>query len=282
MRYLSVLFAIQVAVGLASGQTLKPLDSGTGSPAGVTTATEPTSRPSPMDFWGAAALGEDQTVSWKLIAAKLARDQKNIWLFPTSVVKGEHWKPALGFVAATAGLVALDPSVAPYFRSTTSFHGFNQVFSGGNTGIGMAAVPAAFYAAALLRHNSYDQHTSLLAGEAVLDSEILAAAMKSTLRRLRPAEVPQGARFSDTFTDGKGGFFSGDGSFPSGHTIAAFSIATIFATRYSRHRWVPWLAYGLAASVAFSRVTLQAHFTSDVFAGAVLGYTISHYAVLQP
>jgi len=56
----------------------------------------------------------------------------------------------------------------------------------------------------------------------------------------------------------------------------------VFAHRYSRHRWVPCVAYGLAGAVGFSRITLQSHFTSDVFAGAVLGHSISHYAVLRP
>ena len=63
---------------------------------------------------------------------------------------------------------------------------------------------------------------------------------------------------------------------------SAASIATVFANRYRQHRWVPWVAYGLAGGVGFSRVPTQAHFPSDVFAGAVLGYTISHYVVLRP
>jgi membrane-associated phospholipid phosphatase len=230
---------------------------------------------------GSGGLPEQRDVSWKLLVPNLFRDQKNIWLFPAHVAEGKHWKPALGFVAATAGLVALDPSEAPYFRSTSTYRTFNQVFSSNNTGIGMAAVPATFYAVSLIRHNAYDQHSSLLAGEAVLDSELLSDLMKSTVRRLRPVEVPPAAGFSDTFTDAEGGLFNGQGSFPSGHAIAAFSIATVFANRYSRHRWVPWVAYGLAAAIGFSRVTLQAHFTSDVFAGAVLGYSISRYVVLQ-
>jgi membrane-associated phospholipid phosphatase len=223
----------------------------------------------------------ERPISWGLLVPNMFADQKGIWLSPVRLVKGRHWKPVLGFFAATGGLVALDPTEASYFRSSSGFHTFDQVFSGTNTGIAMAAVPVGFYAAALIRHNTYDQHTSLLAGEAVLDSELLAAIMKSTIRRLRPSAVPAGAGFTDTFTDGKGGFFSGQGSFPSGHAIAAFSIATVFADRYPRHRWVPWLAYGLAATVAFSRLPLQAHFSSDVFVGAVFGYTISHYVVLQ-
>jgi membrane-associated phospholipid phosphatase len=50
---------------------------------------------------------------------------------------------------------------------------------------------------------------------------------------------------------------------------------------FLRNRWVPWVAYGLAGLVGFSRVPLQAHFPSDVFAGAALGYAISHYVVLR-
>ncbi|HEV2424207.1 MAG TPA: phosphatase PAP2 family protein [Terriglobia bacterium] len=211
----------------------------------------------------------------------LLQDQKNIWFFPAGVVRGRHWKPVLAFVTATVGLVTLDPLEAPYFRSTSSYHTLNQVFSTRNTGIGLAAVPLTFYAVSLLRHNTYDQQSVLFAGEAVLDSTLVEAAMKASFRRVRPAEVPKGANFWDTFTEARGGLFSGSASFPSGHTITAFSIATVFANRYSRHRWVPWVAYGLATAVGFSRVTLQAHFVSDVFAGAVLGYSISHYVVLQ-
>lgn len=223
----------------------------------------------------------ERAVSWKGLAPNFLQDQKHIWLFPAHVAKGKHWKPAVAFVVGTVGLVSLDPLEAPYFRSTTAYHTFNQVFSTSHTEFVMAAVPATFYAASLLRHDAYDQHTTMFAAEAVLDSTLVETVMKLSFRRLRPVEVPKGANFWDTFTDAKGGLFSGQPGFPSGHSITAFSIATVFAERYSRHRWVPWVAYGLATAIGFSRVTLQAHFASDVFVGAVLGYSISHYVVLQ-
>ena len=278
---LAALCVVNLAVGTAASQTsLAPPGnfSATATAAPQAGPAFPPHDPFPS---GSGTFPEEGAVSWKLLAPNLLHDQKNIWLFPAHVAKGEHWKPALGFVVATAGLVALDPFEAPYFRSTSTYHTFNQAFSGGNTSMGTTIVPTAFYAVSLVRHNKYDQHTSLLVGEAVLDSELLTELMKSVDRRLRPADVPLQGNFSDTFFDGKGGLPSGRGSFPSGHTIAAFSIATVFANRYPRHRWVPWVAYGLAGLVAFSRVTLQSHFTSDVFAGAVLGYSISHYVVLQ-
>ena len=57
-------------------------------------------------------------------------------------------------------------------------------------------------------------------------------------------------------------------SFPSGHTMTAFSIALVLSYFY---RGVELPLYFLAASIAISRVVLGMHFLSDVLAGAILG-----------
>jgi hypothetical protein len=213
----------------------------------------------------------------------MVQDQKQIWLFPVSVARGHHLVPVLAVAGITAGLVALDKQNMSYIRGTPSFGGFNKVFSGPHTSLGMEVFPAAFYGIGLLRRDSYAQHTVLLAGQAVLDSEILTTVMKDLDRRFRPASIPQNGNLADSWLkETRGSYLGGIGSFPSGHTIAAFSIATVFAKRYPNPRWHVWLAYGLATFVGFSRVSLQSHFPSDVFAGAALGYAIAHYVVLRP
>ncbi len=224
---------------------------------------------------------EERPVSWKLVVPNVVDDQKRIWMFPATLAHGQHWKPTAAFLLGTGALVALDPHDAPYFRSTNSFSGFNRAFSGSNTALGTTIFPLTWYAVGLVRKDAYAQHTSLLAGEAVADAEILTTVLKDSDRRLRPREVPANGNYSDTWFEGHGSILRGRGSFPSGHAIAAFSIATVFADRYRRHRWVPWVAYGLASVVGFSRIPLQAHFPSDVFAGAFLGYVIAHDVVLR-
>lgn len=220
-------------------------------------------------------------VSLKHLPGDVLADQKVIWSFPAQLARGHHWKPALGFAAVTVGLLALDPHDTPYFRRTSSFATFNKTFSGRNASLGMAIVPASFFAAGLVRHDAYSVQTALLAGEAVADAEVLDILLKDATRRLRPGNVPPNGNFSDTWTEARGSPFGQSASFPSGHSIAAFAIATVFARRYHQHRWAPWVAYGLAGVVAFSRIPLQAHFPSDVFAGAALGYFISRGVVLQ-
>jgi len=227
------------------------------------------------------ALPERQ-ISWKLLVLNVVHDQKPIWLFPKVVAEGKHVTPTIVVLSVTGGLIALDPIDSPYFRRTQSFVAFNKDFSGLNTSIGMAAFPFAFYMYGLARKDSYAQHTVLLAGEAVLDSEILTTVIKDIDRRLLPDRVPLNSDYSDTWFLGHGQVLRGTGSFPSGHSIAAFSIATIFADRYPKPRWHRWVAFGLAGLVGFSRVPLRAHYPSDVFVGAVLGYSIAHYVVLRP
>jgi membrane-associated phospholipid phosphatase len=226
--------------------------------------------------------GTEREVSWRTLPRNLLQDQKDIWLFPVQLGKGRHWVPTIAVTGVTAGLIVADPHDTPYFRRTERFEGFNEVFSGRNTSLGMAIVPAAFLVAGHFRRDSYAEKTALLAGEAYADSAIVDIVMKVATRRLRPSDIPPNGNFSDTFfssTKALSGIHTG---FPSGHAAAAFSIATVFARRYRRHRWVPWVAYGAAGAISFSRVTLQAHFPSDVFLGAALGFTISEFAVLRP
>jgi undecaprenyl-diphosphatase len=61
-------------------------------------------------------------------------------------------------------------------------------------------------------------------------------------------------------------------SFPSGHAMVIFAIATLVGL-YLKGRWkaLPW---ALAAAVCLSRLYLGAHFPLDVLAGAGLGMFI--------
>jgi len=57
-------------------------------------------------------------------------------------------------------------------------------------------------------------------------------------------------------------------SFPSGHTMTAFSIALVLSYFY---RGVEVPVYFFVCSIAVSRIVLGMHFLSDVLAGAIIG-----------
>lgn len=67
-------------------------------------------------------------------------------------------------------------------------------------------------------------------------------------------------------------------SFPSGHSLTVFALATAFTILFPR---AGFLAFPAAAAIAASRVILTSHFVSDIIAGAVLGIictlALKHY-----
>lgn len=76
------------------------------------------------------------------------------------------------------------------------------------------------------------------------------------------------------FINGWRGFFDEPNmSFPSGHTCLAFATAATLGITIPRWRWV---FYALASVVAAERVAENAHYVTDVIAGAGVG-TVSAY-----
>jgi membrane-associated phospholipid phosphatase len=61
-------------------------------------------------------------------------------------------------------------------------------------------------------------------------------------------------------------------SMVSAHTSNAFATATAFAIAYKDKKWVPVVAYSAASLVGISRIYNNAHWLSDVMAGAAIGY----------
>lgn len=93
-------------------------------------------------------------------------------------------------------------------------------------------------------------------------------ALKTITRRPRPTADGGHADFFDNE--------NGD-SFPSGHAISAWSLATVISDEYHDRPLIRVTAYGLATAVSIARYTGRNHFLSDVLVGSALGYGIGHY-----
>lgn len=63
-------------------------------------------------------------------------------------------------------------------------------------------------------------------------------------------------------------------SFPSGHSTTAFATF-LFLAFVSRTPWVQWICFAWAILVAFSRVYISQHFFEDIYAGSIVGTSIS-------
>lgn len=92
-----------------------------------------------------------------------------------------------------------------------------------------------------------------LAWKSLLISESTTAALKLATNRGRPDGEPHSRANS---------------SFPSSHASSSFAVAFSISTYYPE-----WsiAAYGMATLISYSRVYLDAHYASDVVAGAAVG-----------
>ncbi len=241
------------------------------------------SEPAPLDYVEfEPSHTADARIGARSLVPSILHDQAAVFGAPLEVFRGRHVGAALGFLAGAGIAIALDPKDTPYFRRTQSFAGFNDTFGGGRTAVATAAAPAALYLTGLLRGEDRLRRTGLLAYEAAADAEILQFVVKAMSRRLRPSDIPPDGDFAHTFYKFRGSPFDPNTAFPSGHAIAAFAVASAIAERHRTPGWVPWAAYAVATAIGFSRVTLQSHFPSDVFAGAFLGIAIGRHVAHQP
>ena len=168
-------------------------------------------------------------------------------------------------VGATGVLIANDESVAQ--QVPVSWHQTGINISNACT-YGTAAAAGGIYLTGLFTHDEHAQRTGVLATEASIDSFLLYGSMKLIFARQRPYTNNADGKFF-------AGNFSG-GSFPSGHSAFAWTLASVVAHEYPKLP-VQILMYGLATTVATTRVTGGQHFPSDVFVGSTLGFLVGRY-----
>jgi hypothetical protein len=124
---------------------------------------------------------------------------------------------------------------------------------------------AGSYVYGAWRDNPKGREIGVLGTESLLDSLIVAGVLKEVFRRNRPDEKNP----SD--------FWGGGTSFPSGHAIQIWAIASLLDHEYKHKRIVGITAYGLAGTVSAARIAAQKHFASDVVAGGAMGWFIGRY-----
>jgi hypothetical protein len=133
------------------------------------------------------------------------------------------------------------------------------------------AIPVTLYGVGLFKGDAHARETGILSGEALADSVVLDQVTKIIFRRERPL-----------YNNAAGDFFSSkagnNNSFPSSHSMLAWTIAGVTAGEYPS-KWVQLGTYSLATSVSVMRVLGQEHFPTDVLVGGAAGWLIGHYVV---
>jgi membrane-associated phospholipid phosphatase len=193
------------------------------------------------------------------------RDQKAIWTSPFRLHgRDARWLAPLGL--GTAVLMATDRRTGDALAGSTGQLKASRIVSYAGSTYGVGGIAATFYLFGRARHDERARETGLLGAEALIDSGIVVTALKEITQRGRPLSGRDRSEF-----------FDGGSSFPSGHSIEAWSLATVIASEYHDHPWVQVGAYGIASAVSLARFTGRNHYLSDVLVGSAAGYGIGRY-----
>jgi membrane-associated phospholipid phosphatase len=213
----------------------------------------------------------------------------NLWASPDSVSTSYH-KPFLrqaapyAILAAAGGLVfPLDKEINRQFYAK-GIHSpgadqaskvFNQL---GMAGPYAVAIPLLVGQGLIFKNTKSLYVAGELAGGAVA-AGVAVEVFKVTFGRERPYQTSSPFRF-----------FKGGSSFFSGHTISAFTFATVISHNYPCQNLgfmginrpiplAPVLAYTAAGLVGIQRLYSHDHWASDVYYGALAGYGVGSLAV---
>lgn len=203
--------------------------------------------------------GDRNVTTERNFIKNIAFDQVHIWESPFKMRDFDAtWAVPFGIV--TGSLIATDRDVSKQLAKPSRFDTSKNI---SNLGLySFIGAGAGFYGLGFLTHDDHKRETGLLSGEAFINATLLAETLKYAFGRQRPFEADHFGHI------GKGG-----SSFPSGHAIDSWAVATVFAHEYP-NPFIQVAAYGLASAVSVSRITAGQHFPSDVLVGSTFGYLI--------
>lgn len=201
-------------------------------------------------------------------------DTGRILASPTDWDRNDWLKAGL-VIGATSGLLLADADIKNFAQKNQSSAGDIFASVGNALGNPLFTVPplALLYIYCHINDDAKARRTSLLAIESLAISGAFTWSLKIAAQRPRPNTGE-----SPTTWNGPS-LKSFNTSFPSGHTTAAFSVASVLAEEYGNNAYVPTIVYGLASLTGLARMYDNKHWASDVFTGAAIGYFVGKAVV---
>jgi membrane-associated phospholipid phosphatase len=191
-------------------------------------------------------------------AKDFLQDQKAIWTSPFHISRGDvKWLAPT--IVGEGTLAIFDHRISDAAKASPSLRAPSNAISE----VGLVApwgVPGALWLLGSIKHDDHAAEAGRLGIEAAIDSEVAMQVIKLATHRMRP--------------NGEDNL-----SFPSGHAMEAFALASVMSREYHDKKLVVFGSYGLAAAVSVARVGGLNHFPTDVVAGAVIGELLGRYIV---
>lgn len=216
-----------------------------------------------LGAFGAAGLQAQSSSPAADFLRDFASDQKRIWSAPFRMTQKQAWTLAVPLAAGTAVLKSTDRAMVDPLPGTPAQRDWSRRVSLVGSMAGLAAATAGTAAYGHYAGRPAWSHLGRDAALALCSSLVVTYALKGAAWRERP-DAP-GSR---------GSFYAGGDSFPSGHAMTSFAVASAVAVHPGTPRWLKVALLATASAISVSRVTGYRHWPSDVYFGAFTGILI--------
>lgn len=183
--------------------------------------------------------------------------------------ENKNYLTMAALIGTTVLLFTVDDEIHKWVqeRKTSATGDVAEIASSLGGGAIIAPMLVTLYGAGELFGSKGLRRIALLGIESWLISGAITMVLKFVIGRSRPKNN-EGSTTFIPFSASNGYY-----SFPSGHSSSAFAVASVVA-KHVDNFFVDFFVYGLATSVALSRIHKSKHWASDIFLGSALGYFI--------
>jgi membrane-associated phospholipid phosphatase len=255
--------AVLLAAALSAGAETAPAAAGRPSLNSLPEAPQPQTRAQTDSPTQAS-----DSVTLRATPRNILGDQAAIWTSPFRM-RGHDLIWVAPLVLATGAAIATD------HRTLRDVVSIDPSFNNSNTNAsnvligGFIAAPVVLYGVGHFHANERARETGILGAEALVDGVVVEQGMKLIFWRERPYQDSERGRFFQS----SAGI---DSSFPSSHSVLAWSTAAVIAAEY-HNPWTRIFVYSAATSVSLTRLMGQQHFPSDILVGSAAGWLVGHY-----
>ena len=217
-------------------------------------ATLPAVTPTPTSAAGSGNVVTSFLRDW-------AQDQKRFALSPFHMNKKQAFGIVLPLAVTTFALTYADADAGRYPRTRPNLRRASNYISTVGAGYTLGGLTLGTLLYGDVNHHpetmKMGRNGMLALAGALTDNY----ALKFAFGRERPSD-----------NDGEGRFWKGKDTFPSGHAMTTFAVASALSHTKGCPKWVKITSYSVAAAVSFARWGAHRHYPSDILAGATLGY----------
>ncbi len=197
----------------------------------------------------------------KVFVREFWSDQKVFLTTPLHMSGRQFATEFLPLAGSTTALTFGDTSASRFAARRPDLRHVGNVISQAGSAYSLLGLTALTGTWAYTTHHPVEGHMVWNAVLTLADTQVDRLGLVAMLQRERP-EVH----------NARGDFWAGGSSFPTGHGMSTWGMASAVAHTPGCKRWVAITLYSAAAAVSFGRWASLKHFPADILAGGVLGF----------